>query len=51
MKMIIKIILKNIIENFIICEYDIKKEILNKFIQIINCLNKRKKKIIEERFK
>ncbi len=49
MKMITKIILKNIIENSIICEYDIKKEKLNKFIQIINCLDKRKKKLIEER--
>ncbi len=31
-------------ENYIICEYDIKKEELNKPIQILNCLNEEGKK-------
>ncbi len=37
--------------NYIICEYDIKKEELNKPIQILNCLNEEGKKILEERYK
>ena len=38
-------------ENYIICEYDIKKEELNKPIQILNCLNEESKKILDERYK
>ena len=41
----------NLKENYIICEYDIKKEELNKPIQILNCLDEDFKKILEERFK
>jgi hypothetical protein len=36
---------------YIICEYDIKKEELNKPIQILNCLNEDLKNRKEERYK
>ncbi len=37
--------------NYSLCEYDIKKEKLNKRIQILNCLDEKRKKILEEGYK